>query len=215
MKDVKVELTVCDGKVVYVAPEFDLKKLLEEEESKKKKKKENKMEEEAADSGFYLRRLKDGEEYKHVGLTMAKLELWNPGLYDYKTMGVVDPAGWFVGVFKQDSKEKIITSITCLKWNNNYSFVGNYICNRQERGKGYGIKTWKYGMRYLVGETQGDNKTVIALDAEQATIDTYKKAGFHVQYFSTRFSESLHVTEEKKRRRRRRRGRRRIETIRW
>jgi len=63
----------------------------------------------------------------------AAKEGWNPGLYDANCFYSQDPNGFFVGLLDG----KIISTVSAVRYDNTYGFLGFYIVKPQFRGKGY------------------------------------------------------------------------------
>jgi Acetyltransferase (GNAT) domain/Acetyltransferase (GNAT) family len=102
-----------------------------------------------------------------VALEWAKAEGWNPGLDDLDAFFAADPKGFLMGFLG----ETPVASISVVKYNDAYGFLGFYIVPPQHRGKGYGLAIWKAGLSYLADCT-------IGLDGVQDRQDDYRKSGF-------------------------------------
>jgi hypothetical protein len=102
-----------------------------------------------------------------IALEWANAEGWNPGLDDLDAFFAADPKGFLMGFVGQTP----VASISVIKYNDAYGFLGFYIVPPQHRGKGYGFATWQAGMAYLDGCT-------IGLDGVVARQDDYRKSGF-------------------------------------
>lgn len=81
----------------------------------------------------------------------AAAEGWNPGLHDAEAFYAADPHGFMVGVL--DGKP--ISSISVVKYGDNFGFLGFYIVKPEYRGHGYGLRLWNEGMKYLEGRDVG------------------------------------------------------------
>jgi Acetyltransferase (GNAT) domain/Acetyltransferase (GNAT) family len=94
-------------------------------------------------------------------------EGWNPGLDDLAVFHAADPKGFLMGF--RDGEP--VSSISVVRYGDDYGFLGFYIAHSGARGTGAGIAIWNAGMAYLEGRTVG-------LDGVVAQQDNYKKSGF-------------------------------------
>ncbi|MGF1734734.1 GNAT family N-acetyltransferase [Photobacterium satsumensis] len=106
----------------------------------------------------------------------AAAEGWNPGLHDIESFYAADPSGFLVGYLGDDP----IASISVVKYDDSYGFLGFYIVKPEYRGKGYGFELWKAGLAYLDGCNVG-------LDGVVEQQDNYKQSGFKLAYGNIRF----------------------------
>lgn len=97
----------------------------------------------------------------------AASEGWNPGLEDLPAFYAADPKGFFMG-FINDIP---ISSITAIRYGDDFGFIGFYIVHPEYRGQGIGLATWNMGMAYLKGRN-------IGLDGVIDQQENYKKSGF-------------------------------------
>lgn len=111
-----------------------------------------------------------------LALDWAKGEGWNPGAYDVDCFYAADPNGFFIG--KLDGEP--VGSISGVKYEGGFGFLGLYIVRPEFRGKGFGIKLWEHAMGYLSGCN-------IGLDGVVAQQDNYKKSGFTLAHRNIRF----------------------------
>jgi GNAT superfamily N-acetyltransferase len=102
-----------------------------------------------------------------IAADWARQEGWNPGLDDIEAFFAADPDGFLMGF----EGETPVASISVVKYNNAYGFLGFYIVPPAHRGKGYGMAIWNAGMAYLAG-------CAIGLDGVQDLQDDYRKSGF-------------------------------------
>ncbi|CAM4093359.1 GNAT family N-acetyltransferase [Pseudoalteromonas byunsanensis] len=109
----------------------------------------------------------------------AAKEGWNPGLSDAKCYYLADPNGFLMGYLGDEP----IASISVVKYNDTFGFLGFYIVKPQYRGLGYGWQIWQAGLQYLHGCN-------IALDGVVAQQGNYKKTGFKLAYRNIRFAGS-------------------------
>jgi len=114
----------------------------------------------------------------------AKVEGWNPGSEDWMIFPAIDPDGCFVGIIDNN----IISSITAIKFNNKFGFIGMYIVKHGYRGKGYGFSIWKHAMDYLLNDACVES---VGLDGVLTEEKTYQKSGFKSAYKTTRYKYTV------------------------
>lgn len=112
-----------------------------------------------------------------VAVKWAEDEGWNPGTADLDVFFAADPYGFLMGF----ADGKPVSSISVVRYDDEYGFLGFYIVHPDGRGKGYGMATWKAGMAYLADRTVG-------LDGVVAQQDNYRKSGFQLAGRNIRFS---------------------------
>jgi len=137
------------------------------------------------EDGYIIRLAQTQKDFSTIINTMAKKELWNPGLHDSKIFPMVDKEGWFIGEINGNP----ICCINCVKWNDDYGYISHYICDKNHRGKGYGIKIWKVGMKHI------ESCKNLALDAEKSMSANFEKSGFKPEFISTRYSGAFNEIE--------------------
>lgn len=125
------------------------------------------------------------EKYTIRSMTNAEMDLmidwaategWNPGLHDANCYFTADPEGFLVGFLGDDP----IATISAVKYNNAFGFIGFYIVKPEYRGHGYGIQIWNAGLERLKGLN-------IGLDGVVEQQDNYKKSGFNLAYRNIRY----------------------------
>jgi len=109
-------------------------------------------------------------------IRLAAKEGWNPGLSDAECFYAADPNGFFVSELNGEP----VATISAVRYEDNFGFLGLYIVVPDARGKGYGTELWHHAIKHL----EGCN---IGLDAVVEQEQTYKEAGFSTFYRSTRF----------------------------
>lgn len=109
-------------------------------------------------------------------IRLAAKEGWNPGLSDAECFYSADPKGFFVS----ELNGQPIATISAVRYEGNYGFIGLYIVVPEARGKGYGMELWQHAMNHLKGCN-------IGLDAVTEQEQAYKNAGFSTFYHSARF----------------------------
>ncbi|MEO1093428.1 MAG: GNAT family N-acetyltransferase [Cyanobacteria bacterium J06638_28] len=106
----------------------------------------------------------------------AAAEGWNPGLHDADCFYAADPNGFLMGFLNGEA----IASISVVKYDDAFSFLGFYIVKPEYRGQGYGLQLWQAGLDYLQGCT-------IGLDGVVAQQSNYLKSGFQLAYRNIRY----------------------------
>lgn len=74
-----------------------------------------------------------------------------------------------------------ISCISVVKYGERFAFVGYYIVIESQRGKGYGMKTWKHALAFV-----GDQCNV-ALDGVLSMEEDYVRSGFHRDSLTHRY----------------------------
>jgi GNAT superfamily N-acetyltransferase len=111
-----------------------------------------------------------------IAIEWAAIEGWNPGLYDADSFHAADPHGFFIGELQNEP----IATISAVKYGETFGFIGFYIVKPEYRGKGYGLKIWNAGMKYL-------KDLNIGLDGVISQQNNYKKSGFELAYRNIRY----------------------------
>lgn len=124
----------------------------------------------------YIIRSASIQEVKEIHIGWAIAEQWNPGKFDWQVFPAVDPEGFLVG----ELDGKIITCISAIKINEDYGFIGFYICKKEYRGFGYGLKIFRAALDRL------SEQKCIGLDGVEAQIPNYIKSGFSPYFQSQR-----------------------------
>jgi GNAT superfamily N-acetyltransferase len=111
-----------------------------------------------------------------IAIEWAAREGWNPGLHDADCYFAADPQGFQIGLLGDEP----IATISVIKYGATFGFLGFYIVKPEYRRKGYGIRIWNSGLKYLKGRN-------IGLDGVVAQQDNYKKSGFKLAYRNIRY----------------------------
>jgi hypothetical protein len=111
-----------------------------------------------------------------VALAWAREEGWNPGLDDADPFYAQDPSGFLMG--RLDGEP--IASISVVKYDASFAFLGLYIVRSQWRGNGHGKAIWDAGIASAGSRT-------IGLDGVVAQQDNYRKSGFVLAHRSARW----------------------------
>jgi ribosomal protein S18 acetylase RimI-like enzyme len=127
-----------------------------------------------AESTFVVRRMRP-EEIEIVR-SWAAAEGWNPGLEDGPCFFATDPAGFFVG----ELDGQLISSVSCVAYDETFSFLGLYIVKPEFRGQGFGLQTWRAGMERAGARNVG-------LDGVLAQQSNYERSGFAVAHQHLRY----------------------------
>ena len=127
-------------------------------------------------TNFNVRRLTTPEEVRDIINGRAAAEGWRPGALDHVSYFEADPAGFFVG----ELDGKPIGCISALKYSN-FAFIGNYIVDKQYRGRGYGLQ-----MCITSLDRFADNFN-LAADAVVEKVKDYRKFGLEPYWKEARF----------------------------
>jgi ribosomal protein S18 acetylase RimI-like enzyme len=111
-----------------------------------------------------------------VAMQWAAAEGWNPGLSDADCFYAADPHGFLVGLFD----DQPVATLFAVAYSNSFGFLGSYIVQPELRGRGYGLDLWRTGMAYLGSRN-------IGLDAVLAQQANYRRSGFQLAYYNTRY----------------------------
>lgn len=123
---------------------------------------------------FVVRAASAGEV--EMSVEWAAAEGWNPGWHDPQCFREADPGGFFIGEWRGEP----IACIAAVAYDERFGFIGLYIVKPEFRGKGFGMRVWQHGMRYLGGRNVG-------LDGVVAQQENYKKSGFRLAYRNVRY----------------------------
>lgn len=112
----------------------------------------------------------------------AAQEGWNPGLDDAPAFQAADPTG-FLGAFVDG---RMAAGISVVAYDDQFGFLGLYICHPDFRGQGHGRAIWDAGMAYLGTRT-------IGLDGVPEQQANYRRMGFVPHYETIRMSGWLEL----------------------
>jgi len=112
-----------------------------------------------------------------TAIDWAAAEGWNPGLDDLEVFHQTDPNGFLMGWLDGQP----VSSISVVKYNIHFGFLGFYIVHPDFRGSGLGLATWKAGMAHLKGCT-------IGLDGVVDQLENYQRSGFVLTGRNVRFT---------------------------
>lgn len=111
-----------------------------------------------------------------LAIEWAAEEGWNPGIDDASSFYSADPHGFFIGLLGDEP----IATLSAVKYDDSFGFLGFYIVKPEYRKNGYGVELWNTTLKYL----EGCN---IGLDGVVAQQDNYKKSGFQLAYRNIRY----------------------------
>jgi hypothetical protein len=111
-----------------------------------------------------------------ITLGWAEAEGWNPGRGDRAPFLAADPGGFLMGFLGEEP----VTAVSVVRYGESFGFLGFYICRPDQRGKGYGWRTWQAGLARLEGRTVG-------LDGVVAQQANYARSGFVLAHRNIRF----------------------------
>ncbi|MDO6708682.1 GNAT family N-acetyltransferase [Photobacterium sp. 1_MG-2023] len=111
-----------------------------------------------------------------IALTWAAQEGWNPGQHDALCYAAADPDGFLIGLLGDEP----IATISAVRYDETFGFIGFYIVKPEYRGMGYGIQIWNAALAYLKGCN-------IGLDGVVEQQANYQKSGFQLAYSHLRY----------------------------
>ncbi|MFJ8884597.1 GNAT family N-acetyltransferase [Streptomyces sp. NPDC102402] len=109
-------------------------------------------------------------------LEWAGDEQWNPGKLDHLPFHAADPYGFLLG--RLDGEP--VTSVSAVRYGDDFGFIGFYIARPPVRGQGYGIQAWQAAMKRLDGRNVG-------LDGVVEQQDNYRRSGFRTAWNHVRY----------------------------
>ncbi|WP_338721236.1 GNAT family N-acetyltransferase [Devosia sp. XK-2] len=110
----------------------------------------------------------------------AAAEGWNPGVVDASAFHAADPKG-FLGAFVDGV---MVAGISVVAYDDDFGFLGLYICHPDFRGQGYGRAVWDAGMTYL-------GNRIVGLDGVPEQQANYQRMGFAADYETVRMGGVL------------------------
>jgi GNAT superfamily N-acetyltransferase len=115
-----------------------------------------------------------------IAIDWAAAEGWNPGLADAECFSSVDAQGFMIG----ELDGQPAATISCVNYDDRFSFLGFYIVRPDLRGKGFGLRIWNAAITHAGGR-------VIGLDGVVAQQDNYRKSGFALAYANVRYGGTV------------------------
>ena len=110
----------------------------------------------------------------------AAAEGWNPGNADAACFATVDPEGFLIG----ELDGAPAATISCVNYDDTFSFLGFYIVRPELRGRGHGLRIWNAAVAHAGMRT-------IGLDGVVAQQGNYKKSGFVHAYPNIRYGGAV------------------------
>ena len=111
-----------------------------------------------------------------MALDWAAAEGWNPGIHDVPCFLAPDPDGFLIG----ERNGVPVSCISVVTYPGDFAFLGFYIVKKEFRGRGYGIKTWRAGLKRA-------NGYIVGLDGVPAQQANYEKSGFSHDWNNIRY----------------------------
>lgn len=127
-------------------------------------------------SGRYRIRTLDAAGLAAVPIPWMRDAGWNPGLHDAETFITADPEGFLVG----ELDGVPIATVSGVRYDDTFGFIGCYIVNEPFRGRGYGMAIHEAARRHLEGCTQGG-------DGVLENVEKYKRIGRVYAYRNARY----------------------------
>jgi hypothetical protein len=127
-------------------------------------------------SGRYRIRTLDAAGLAAVPIPWMRDASWNPGLHDAETFITADPDGFLVG----ELDGQPIATISGVRYDDTFGFLGCYIVLEPFRRRGYGMAIHEAARRHLEGCTQGG-------DGVLENVEKYKQIGRAYAYRNARF----------------------------
>jgi predicted N-acetyltransferase YhbS len=106
----------------------------------------------------------------------ANREGWNPGRYDGPCFHDADPEGMLVAELHGEP----VACISCVRYSDDFAFIGQYIARPEFRGKGFGLRLYTAGMARLAGANTG-------LDGVLDQVGNYERSGFRFSHHHIRY----------------------------
>jgi len=128
--------------------------------------------------GFNVRSMRPDEIA--LAADWAAAEGWNPGLSDAACFATVDRDGFLIG----ELDGAPAATISCVNYDDRFSFLGFYIVRADLRGRGYGLRIWNAAIAHA-------GSRVIGLDGVVAQQENYKKSGFQLAYANIRYGGTV------------------------
>lgn len=127
-------------------------------------------------SGHYRIRKLDAAGLATVPIPWMREAGWNPGLHDAETFITADPDGFLVG----ELDGQPIATVSGVRYDDAFGFLGCYIVQESFRGLGYGMAIHEAARRHLEGCTQGG-------DGVLENVEKYKQIGRVYAYRNARY----------------------------
>ncbi|MBA2965215.1 MULTISPECIES: GNAT family N-acetyltransferase [Ramlibacter] len=125
-------------------------------------------------AGYVTRTMRPDEVA--LAIEWAAQEGWNPGLHDAQTFLAADPQGFFVGTLDGEP----VASVSVVRYEPGFAFLGLYIVRPGWRGRGLGWALWQHGMASAAGR-------LVGLDGVVAQQANYRRSGFELAWRNVRY----------------------------
>lgn len=131
------------------------------------------------DAGSGGRRTRSGDRAAlDTALGWAAGEGWRPGRHDATAFAVVDPAG----LMSTRVDDRVVSTLTAVRYSDDFGFVGLFITDPAERGRGHGQAVWAAGTEHLAGVTS------VGLDGVVERESLYAALGYRRAHLSRRWA---------------------------
>jgi hypothetical protein len=110
----------------------------------------------------------------------AAAEGWNPGLHDADAFQAADPDGFF-GL---EVDGELAVTLSVVRYDAAFAFMGFYICRPELRGQGLGLELFEAGL------ARGD-ATTLGLDGVLEQEPNYARDGFVTAHHSVRYGGTI------------------------
>jgi hypothetical protein len=117
-----------------------------------------------------------------LAVQWAADEGWNPGLADAECFHRAEPDGFLLA--RRNGEP--VASISVVRYDGGFAFLGFYIVRPPYRGQGFGWRIWQAGMRRVEGCTVG-------LDGVVAQQANYARSGFALAHRNIRYGGEVRV----------------------
>lgn len=124
---------------------------------------------------FQIRQL-DAAGMAQIPIPWMRDAGWNPGLHDAETFLTADPQGFLIG----ELDGKPIATVSGVRYDDSFGFIGCYIVAEAFRGRGYGMAIHEAARKHLEGCTQGG-------DGVLENVEKYKQIGRVYAYRNARY----------------------------
>lgn len=115
-----------------------------------------------------------------IAVDWAAAEGWNPGFADDACFAAVDPQGFLIG----ELDGAPAATVSCVNYDDHFSFLGFYIVRADLRGRGYGLEIWNAAIAHA-------GARVIGLDGVVAQQQNYRRSGFELAYANIRYGGTV------------------------
>jgi GNAT superfamily N-acetyltransferase len=125
-------------------------------------------------NNYYMRSMRRKE--LDIAVSWAAKEGWNPGIYDADCFWTQDSKGFFIGLLNGKSA----ATVSAVRYDKSYGFMGFYIVRKESRGKRYGMKLFQKAWDYLGERNKGG-------DGVLENLKKYAKVGLKLAHYNARY----------------------------